>query len=117
MLNKALATLLLLVLSSSVIASSLSLVPTGAIINLNDMDIVTFDVVVDFTDDSGTLGGGLDIAFDSSALQFDSVTRVDTGDPDFGRDPDDLGDLLESWAIGNFATFPLVEIIGSIFIL
>jgi hypothetical protein len=68
-------------LSSSASASSVFLVPTSNSFNLADGNIISFDVVIDFTDDSGTLGGGLDISFDSSAVSLFSLTRAPLGDP------------------------------------
>ncbi len=58
---------------------------------------------MDFSDDP-TLGGGLDIFYNSSLLEFVSfVLDPNLGsDPDFTRDPDDLGDKLEGLAFGEF---------------
>jgi hypothetical protein len=100
-------------LSSSASASSVFLVPTSNSFNLADGNIISFDVVIDFTDDSGTLGGGLDISFDSSAVSLFSLTRAPLGDPASSRD---LDDLLESLAIGNFSPISPYqpEVIGSL---
>ncbi len=83
-------------------AASVQLVPTSAVSGLDDGDLVTFDLVIDFSGEGGTLGGGLDVLFDSAALDFISVNRAAVGDEDFSRDPDSLSDLLESWAVGDF---------------
>lgn len=65
-------------------AASISLVPTGATDGLMEGDIVTFDIVANFTGES-TIGGGLDILWDESVLQFDSITGPLVGEPDFSR--------------------------------
>jgi len=83
-------------------ASTASLLPTSAIFDLSAGDIVTFDVFIDFSADGGTLGGGLDVVWDSSALGFVDLTSGNLGDPVFGRDPDIQAGLLNSWGVGDF---------------
>ena len=90
----------LLCLTSHALASSVMLVPTSATVGLVTGNQVTFDVVIDFSDVGGTLGGGLDVNFDSNAISLVSVTSAGLGETDFGRDPDNLDGLLESWAVG-----------------
>ncbi len=97
-------------LMASANAASISLVYTGA----NDTDgtgaviaaigdVVTFDVVMDFSGDGErTLGGGFDIAFDTAGLAFESYQVADFGDPFFSRPADLLDGLLESGAFGDF---------------
>lgn len=107
---------MLLVLPSGVFASSVILVPTTNTTFLTDSNIVSFDVVVDFQDTGGTLGGGLDIVFDPNALSVFGVNNAGVGDPAFFRLPDVLAGLLESWAIGQFDAISdaQTEIIGSV---
>lgn len=97
-------------------AALISLVPTSPVDDLNDGDIVSFDVVMDFSDyANGTLGGGFDIFFDSSVLQLVSFFRDPSiGDPDFSRDPDVLDGLLESWAVGAFLGLDPVNLLGNV---
>jgi hypothetical protein len=97
-------------------AATVSLVPTSGNTNsVLDGDIITFDVVMDFTDVGGPLGGGFDITFDSGALQFVSVTRnAAVGDPDLSRDPDVLTGRLESWAVGHFDGLATNAVLGSV---
>lgn len=78
------------------LSPSLSSVPPG--------DSFTLDVMIDFTGDA-TLGGGMDIFYDSSALSFQSFTFGTanvTLDPSFSRSPDVLTNKLEGLAFGNF---------------
>jgi hypothetical protein len=101
-------------------AASLSLVYTGAnpidddnavVAQIND--VLTFDIVMDFTDDP-TIGGGFDVVFDTSVFAFDSYTNNDIGEDGFGRDPDVMSGLLESWAFGGFAGVGGPDIVGSV---
>jgi len=105
--------LILMGLLSSANAASISLVPTSAVDGVSAGDIVSFDVVADFSD-VPTLGGGFDIVFDSSALAFSSLTNNQVGDPAFGRDPDILDGLLESWAFANFNPLSGILAVGSV---
>ena len=105
MTNKALPKIVILLLLgflSGADASSVNLVPTTAVSRLDDGDIIAFDLTIDFSDEEGTLGGGLDIVFDPAALGLVSVTGAGLGDPAFGRNPDVLDGLLQSWAVGDF---------------
>lgn len=97
-------------------AAFINLVPTSAIDAVNDGDTLTFDVVMDFTDyTNGTLGGGFDIFFDSTALQFESFFRDPSiGDPSLSRDPDILDGLLESWAVADFGGLMPVNLLGNV---
>lgn len=95
-------------------AGSISLIPTSAITNVATGDVVSFDVVMDFSDEL-TLGGGFDVVFDSQSVQFESFYRnPDLGVPEFGRDPDIFEGLLESWAVADPFILPAVATIGNI---
>ncbi|MFK7888399.1 MAG: VPLPA-CTERM sorting domain-containing protein [Gammaproteobacteria bacterium] len=103
--------LLAIALSASLTAAhaaSVSLVYTGA----NDIDddgailaaagdTLTFDLVMDFTDQI-TLGGGFDINWDSSVFALESYVSAGLGDPSFGRDPVLEDGRLFNGAVGNF---------------
>ncbi|MEJ2257103.1 MAG: hypothetical protein P8X98_08855 [Woeseiaceae bacterium] len=107
--------LLLCGLASNINAQSISLAPTSVVNNVNNGDTVSFNVVMDFSGyPNGTLGGGFDIIFDSSALQFLGFTRFEVGDPAFSRDPDIFVGLLESWAVGDFNGLPAVAVLGNV---
>ena len=102
---KEISVLLLLLLfgyGSGANASSVLLVPTSGTSLLTDGSVVSFDVMIDFSDAGGTLGGGLDIAYDATALGLVSVTGTSLGDPGFSRNPDAMSGLLQSWAVGDF---------------
>ena len=101
---KVFGALLVLGLASVSNAASINLVPTTAIDGVLPGDIVSFDIVLDFSDEN-TLGGGLDLTFDESQLSLVSFTNtVILGDPSFGRPPDYVpgSGLLESWGVGDF---------------
>jgi hypothetical protein len=83
-------------------ASIVMLVPTSNTSLLIDGDVISFDVMIDFSRVGGTLGGGLDITFNPNDIGLVSVTSAGLGDPDFGRDPDIMEGLLQSWAVGDF---------------
>lgn len=101
-------------LGSNAYAASVSLVPTSNVVGVAPGESVTFDIVMDFTSDP-TLGGGFDISYDSTALQFDSLFRDPAvGEADFSRDPDVVPGLLESWAVGAFNGLPDVATLGSV---
>lgn len=92
----------MLFLATNACASSVMLVPTSATVGLLPGNMVSFDVVIDFSDVGGTLGGGLDVSFDSSAISLVSAVSAGLGEAPYGRDPDSLDGLLESWAVGSF---------------
>jgi len=100
-------------------AASLSLEYTGpnqiidGTILVAPSDTVTFDVVMDFSG-TPTLGGGFDIVFDSSQLEFGNFINFEIGEDGFGRDPDEFDGLLESWAFGAFAGLSGPETVGSV---
>lgn len=91
--------LLLIATTGAANAASLSLSPPSADSTLGSL--VSFDVIMDFSDVT-TIGGGFDIAFDSSALQFVEWAANPVGDPGFAREPDVLDGLLSGIAVGDF---------------
>ncbi len=105
---------------SSGYAASISLIATSNTSDTQPGDIVSLDVVMDFTtNNSGlgsdiTLGGGFDIAFDSTALRFVGLSSANLGDPGFGRDPDLLDGLLESWGFADFNGLTGPALVGSV---
>ncbi len=66
---------------------------------------VTLTLVGDFIDEP-TIGGGIDVFFDSAALSFVSFEFLDAAivgdDPDFRRAPDVLDGELNGIGFGNF---------------
>lgn len=113
---KAAAALIALTTASLAQGASILLVPTSQIDFALPGDLLTFDVVMDFTDyPNGTIGGGFDIVYDTSTLAFSSFFRDPSiGEVDFSRDPDILPGLLESWAVAAFVPLPPFAILGSV---
>lgn len=112
-IRKIIGALALMGLMASANAASISLVPTSSVDGVAPGDIVSFDVIMDFTDQS-TIGGGFDIVFDETALMFVGLNNAQLGDPSFGRDPDVLPGLLESWAFANFNPLTGPDLVGSV---
>lgn len=103
--------MLLLGTISNVNAASIALSPsfnTGA-----PGDTVLFDILYDFTDES-TLGGGIDIFFDDSVLNFVNYTWSGVGDPGFARSPDVLPGELNGIAFGDFAGISSAGLVGTL---
>ncbi|MDH5191281.1 MAG: VPLPA-CTERM sorting domain-containing protein [Gammaproteobacteria bacterium] len=70
----------------------------------------------DFSDEP-TLGGGLDIFYDDTVLDFLSWDTSGSGfflDPAFSRNPDELAGELEGFAFGNFGGLSGIAKIGSL---
>lgn len=94
-------------------AASLDLRYTGSnqliepgVITASVGDVLTFEIDLDFTDDP-VLGGGFDIAFTESRLDFLSYEIFDFGDPMLGRAPDVGNGLLSNAAVGSFTGISL----------
>lgn len=89
-------------------AASILLTPGSNITDVRAGDLVTFDIVMDFSTDTvglgidTTLGGAFNVVFDPNALEFEFLFNAEIGDPLFGRDPDILPGLLESWGFADF---------------
>ena len=91
------------------------------LINADLNGTFSVDLRIDFTGDA-TLGGGLDIFFDSSALNFSSFDFgvAPSLDPSFNRLPnlvlnaDPLQSKLEGLAFGSFAGITGPEVIGTL---
>lgn len=79
-------------------------------------DIITLDVLMNFTDDP-TLGGGTDIFYDASVLSFQSFDFGTTTlplDVSFNRTPDELTNELEGLAFGNFNGLTGPGVVGTL---
>jgi hypothetical protein len=87
------------------------LLPATQAANLGDPVIA--ELWWDFTSDP-TLGGGVDISYDASKLNFVSFTHAGTGDPAFARDPDLLSGVLSGIAAGDFNGISGPVLIGTL---
>jgi hypothetical protein len=112
-------------------AASLSLVYTGenavvdGVVQAEAGDALTFDLIMDFSgmqmigdsmQSEITLGGGFDIAFDSSLLAFDSyVGNENAGfESSFTRDPEVEDGLLTGGAFGAFGGLTGPDLVATI---
>ena len=77
---------------------------------------VSVEVHMDFSDDP-TLGGGIDIAYDSSILAFSGFSANPGlgGDVSFERVPDNLSIELNGMGFGNFVGIAGPKLIGTLF--
>lgn len=101
----------MLLLGSNANAASIALSPsfnTGA-----PGDTVLFDILYDFTDES-TIGGGIDVFFDDSVLNFVNYTWSGVGDPGFARSPDVLPGELNGIAFGDFFGISSAGLVGTL---
>ncbi|MFK8016595.1 MAG: VPLPA-CTERM sorting domain-containing protein [Gammaproteobacteria bacterium] len=107
-IKKMIGAVALMGLMASANAASVSLIYTGG----NDIDddgailaaggdVLSFDLVMDFTDRI-TLGGGFDVNWDTAGLGNVEYTSAGFGDPSFGRDPVMEDGRLFNGAVGNF---------------
>ena len=118
LLNTCAATLLGMASVSSQ-ASSIDMIATGSTL-INVGDTVTFEIWADFSDVGGTIGGGLDMFYDSAVLSYNNDFAFD---PSFPTDPlmTSLGDdcataatlgctgpgEIDGIAVGTFSFFGL----------
>lgn len=92
-----------LCLAAPASAGSVGLSPSTA--SAAPGDTISFDIVANFDDDP-TLGGGIDVFFDPTALAFSSYTFADIGDADFARPPDVFAGHLYGITFGEFDNCP-----------
>lgn len=76
-------------------------------------EMVTLDLMFDFSDNP-SIGGGVDVYFDPSGLEFKSWTAEALGDSNFRRAPDVLSGKLNGIAFGNFAGLPGKAKVGAL---
>ncbi len=94
----------LVLICGTSIANAASINFSSPSMTANVNDIITLDVLMDFTGNP-TLGGGTDIFYDSAVLSYQSFSFATTSltlDPAFSRTPDILSNKLEGLAFGNF---------------
>ncbi|MEL7450958.1 MAG: choice-of-anchor D domain-containing protein [Pseudomonadota bacterium] len=78
-----------------------------------DGDELTLDLHIDFTADP-TVGGGVDLLYDDTLLQFESWQAADVGDPAFSRPPDVEAGALRGIAVGDFDGLTGPVVIGTV---
>ncbi|MFK8017492.1 MAG: hypothetical protein AB8G17_18860 [Gammaproteobacteria bacterium] len=99
--------------ANAVQAANMSLVYTGAgevaedgAVLVQNGDVVTFDIVADFSGPGEiTIGGFFDVIFDSSLIELDDYFYTFAacgGDPCQLPQPQDIGGRLESFGFGVF---------------
>lgn len=96
-------------------AANVKLVPTSPVVNVLNGDIVTFDIVIDFSD--GPLGGAFDLTYIPADFQLvDIVINPAAGEPDFSdiQFVSQITGVFTSWAVGAFDTLPDVLVIGGL---
>ncbi|MFK5950981.1 MAG: VPLPA-CTERM sorting domain-containing protein [Methylococcales bacterium] len=100
---------------SSAFASTISLLPDSTNATYPPSSTVILDLQMDFSDDP-TLGGGVDIFYNGSLLNFVSfeINPALGSDPSFTRAPDDLGNVLEGLVFGNFNGLSGPESVGTL---
>lgn len=93
-------------------SASISLTPANQNVALGDA--VTVQLTMDFSEDA-TLGGGVDVFYDASILQFVSFV-FDAGlggDPSFERNPDELAGELNGIGFGHFEGLSGPSLVGT----
>ena len=93
-------------------AATISLIPLNQNVVLGNT--VALQLMMDFSDDA-TIGGGVDIFYDDSVLQFVSFV-FDAGlgdDPAFRRQPDVLSGELNGLGFGDFSGLSGPSLVGT----
>ena len=93
-------------------AATLSLIPVNQNVVLGNT--VSLQLMMDFSDDA-TIGGGVDVFYDDSVLQFVSFV-FDAGlgdDPAFRRQPDALSGELNGLGFGEFGGLSGPSLVGT----
>lgn len=100
----------------NVSAQDISLIPTTPTVNVINNDLVTFNIAMDFSSyANGTSGGGLDVAWNSSALELVSYFRDPSlGNPGLSADPQVQDGRLWNWTVADFGPLPPVAILGNV---
>jgi hypothetical protein len=99
--------------SVQVQAATITLSPLSSVVTLGSP--VSLNIFMDFTGDP-TLGGGVDIFFNSSLLSFSSFSFNPTlgDDAGFRRQPDVEANKLNGLAFGNFAGLAGPGVVGTL---
>lgn len=96
-------------------AATISLTPLTQDVNLGNQAVLKLSM--DFTGDS-TIGGGIDIFYDSSVLSFSSFVFdpifTASDDPTFRRAGDDMPGEVNGIAFGNFGGLSGPSLVGTL---
>ncbi|MFK8014599.1 MAG: VPLPA-CTERM sorting domain-containing protein [Gammaproteobacteria bacterium] len=104
-------------------AASLSLIYTGgatggsdgSVVNVAANDVITFDLMMDFSGPGETtLGGGYDVIWDANLFGDVVWTSGELGEEDLRRDPDRVGDSLYNGGFAAFNGLSGPDLVGSI---
>ena len=112
-MNKLLAGLIFSGFSLSAQAALVYLEPVSAQPYYEIGEVVALDLKIDFTG-TPSIGGGVDIFFDTSGLQFNNWSAAVLGDASFKRAPDVLPGQLNGIAFGDFAGLPQIATVGTL---
>lgn len=112
-MNKLLAGLIIGGFSMSAQAALVYLEPLSAQPSYEIGEIVALDLKIDFTG-TPTIGGGVDVFFDTAGLEFNSWSASALGDASFKRAPDVLPGQLNGIAFGDFAGLPQIATVGTL---
>ena len=89
-----------LLISNGALAASISVLPPDDKQLVAASDTFTIDIGgLDFTD--GSLGGGLDISWDTTLMSLQSVTRTFPGDMTFGSDGTETAGFLQDLSVSS----------------
>ena len=112
-MNKLIAGLILSGFSVSAQAAVVHMDPLSVQPSYAIGEVVAMDLMIDFTG-TPTIGGGVDVFFDPSGLEFKSWTAELLGDATFKRNPDVLSGELNGIAFGDFAGLPVTAKVGTV---
>lgn len=112
-MNKLLAGLIIGGFSLSAQASLVFLEPISAKPSYEIGEMVALDLKIDFSG-TPTIGGGVDIFFNATGLEFKTWTAAALGDASFRRAPDVLAGELNGIAFGDFAGLPQTAKVGTL---
>ena len=112
-MNKLLAGLIIGGFSMSAQAALVYLEPLSAQPSYEIGEVGALDLKIDFTG-TPTIGGGVDVFFDTVGLEFNSWNAAALGDASFKRAPDVLTDQLNGIAFGDFTGLPQIATVGTL---
>jgi hypothetical protein len=112
-MNKLLAGIIIGGFSMSAQAALVYMEPLAAKPSYEIGETVALDLKIDFTGNP-SIGGGVDVFFDTAGLAFQSWTAAALGDTNFRRAPDVQAGELNGIAFGDFAGLPQTAKVGTL---